>query len=319
MSESQPYQTMPYQGAPVAYMPYMQPPAAPQSDPIDQIAKVAKLLDYLQNKNGTGQNTALQTGQPAQVGQYGNTSQNVAQFQAQSQAALDAQQIASGIGVQQQGQASLQPNPVATYRNLQNVSRYATGLEQELNQAYQVIKNLLPLSKMTQILLRENEQQNAVIQSLKPFVATTLIYQGENKQMESAIRGLAPLARCLIPMMRESEQAYQTATNLVHILRDPGFLLIWTFNLLKQSNLTEFDLNLVSELFLELCDLKDPTPQYSQNRIQANYRQVPFPIPGNNQNVGREQGTMAILEILRNSQSPQTATTLQRMRVAGVI
>jgi hypothetical protein len=161
------------------------------------------------------------------------------------------------------------------------------ALDQEIGMAYSVIGNLVHTLETNLLLNREIEQQDQLIGNLLPFVQVASIWAND-------------------ALMHE-----QVLENVCALLTDPGFLVYWAFKTWSNVNLTEFDIDTISEQFLGLLQSKGKMLPPSQPF-------VPFPpVPGNSPT--QQNGIYAMIEALKNPQGADTAKSLVRARNAGFI
>lgn len=172
------------------------------------------------------------------------------------------------------------------------------ALDQEIGMAYNVIGNLVHMMEANLLLNREIEMQDAAIQNLMPFVEVANIWAND-------------------ALMHE-----QVLENVCTLLTDPGFLAYWAFKAWKGVNLTEFDLNFISEQFLDLLQAKGSYAPPANSFLPGpapNSSQIPFPpVPGSNQQQ-QQAGIYSVINALKNPMGPDTAKQLIRARNAGVI
>lgn len=164
--------------------------------------------------------------------------------------------------------------------------------------AYKVIGDLVHMMEVNLLLNREIEMQDQLINSLLPFVQVANIWAND-------------------ALMHE-----QVLENVCTLLTDPGFLAYWAFHAWGQTNLTEWDLNFISEQFLRLLESKGavpPTNAFLPQAPQQYAPSMPFPpVPGNAVNQ-QQNGIYAVINALKNPMGADTAKQLVRARNAGII
>lgn len=172
------------------------------------------------------------------------------------------------------------------------------GLDQEIGMAYNLIGDLVHILETNLLLNREIEMQDQLINSLLPFVQVANIWAND-------------------ALMHE-----QVLENVCTLLTNPGFLAYWAFHAWGQTNLTEWDLNFISEQFLRLLESKGavpPTNAFLPQVPQQYAPSMPFPpVPGNAVNQ-QQNGIYAVINALKNPMGADTAKQLVRARNAGII
>lgn len=144
----------------------------------------------------------------------------------------------------------------------------------------------------------------------------------------NAIASLAPFVDAAQIWAQDAEMHRQLLYQIWDLYNDPGHLVYKAFDAWSQVNLTKFDLDTISELFLALLDWQNqknggqpgvyynPPQQLplSMTATQA-LPSVPFPpIPGGG--LAPQDPRMVALNLMKSG-NPDTAKVLQRMRMAG--
>lgn len=319
MVNPQQYYSPPQQGN-LAYLPTVYPPPyypssppTPQQDPLEQLAKTVRLLDYIKGKEAPSSQPQAQPSQQQQVSQFGTPGAgSVAQFMPQTQADLDRQYQAMGLtqasGISTQtnsrpwqqvwGQQQASNNlEVRQQQVIGQLQQAIAGLDQEIGMAYKLIGDLVHTLETNLLLNREIEMQDQIINSLLPFIQVANIWASD-------------------ALMHE-----QVLENVCTLLTDPGFLAYWAFHSWGKTNLTEWDLNFISEQFLKLLEVKGSVSSMNNFLPQPTQyaSSMPFPpVPGNASSQ-QQNGIYAVINTLKNPMGPDTAKQLIRARNAGVI
>lgn len=269
------------QGQPTGYPTYPQYSTV-TSDPIDQISKVASLLDHLRNPSTRPQ---VHPSQPIQhEPQSTPTVGSTAQFQSANQQDLNRQyQEMASIQSGNSSTNKLSPEQLQAVQNLQNA---VTALDKELHQAYSAMAEMYKFVEVNKLLNQEIDALDSMLKQTTPFIQTSQVWMQDALQHETVLE------------------------NVCSLLTSPEFLLYWTFESLKNLNLIESDFDAIADTYLSFLQSKGKyNPQQQQ-------QSVPFP-PSPGQNVPQVNAKLQAVELMRSG-NPEAARMLQRARMQGV-
>lgn len=333
MSQAQYYPPPPTTNGNLAYLPtgYQQPQYYPQpapQDPLEQLAKTVRLLDYIKGRESPSAPAQIPQ-QQQQVSQFGTPGAgNVAQFAPYSQATLDQQQQAMGLA--QASGVSAQPN-AQPWQQVWGQAQPSNNLEARQQQYIQKLEQLV------NGLQAEIDAYQPIAAQLPFWLQVVAMKDEEINDCWAAITSLAPFVDCAQIWAQDAEMHRQLLYSIWNLYNDPGHLVYQAFQKWSEVNLTEFDLNTISELFLHLLEWQNQKNRQAQGQVQAqgnpyvpqpqqyNPQQSlpqytpasspPFPpIPGGG--LSNNDPRLMAINIMRQG-GPEAAKTLQRMRMAG--
>lgn len=302
-------------GYPQAYYPSSQP--TPQADPLEQLAKTVRLLDYIKGREAPSSQPQAQPSQQQQVSQFGTPGAgNVAQFMPQAQADLDRQYQA--MALTQASGTSTQTNS-QPWQQVWGQTQVSNNLEARQQQYIQKLEQLVDG------LQAEIEAYQPIAAQLAFWLQVVAMKDEEITDCWNAIVSLAPFVDAAQIWAQDAEMHRQLLYQIWNLYNDPGHLVFKAFDAWSSVDLTKFDLDTISELFLHLLNwqnqkdaLKQGTPAPSYYEPSVPYPpqpQVPFPpIPSGG--LAPQDPRMVALNLMKSG-NPDTAKVLQRMRMAG--
>lgn len=170
--------------------------------------------------------------------------------------------------------------------------------------------DLVHIMEINLMLNQEIELLDRLVFSMLPFVTAAQVWAKDSMEHEEALK------------------------SVLSLLLNPGFLVYHAFETWKNMQLTDFDLDVISDQFLQLMELQKQqggpvmqappvAPFFAPNQQQSFMPQqsqgMPFPpVPGTG-NTNDSGGIYAIINAIRNPQGADTAKALIRARNAGVI
>lgn len=303
-------------GYPPQYYPSSQP--TPQADPLEQLAKTVRLLDYIKGREAPS-SPAQVPAQQQQVSQFGTPGAgSVAQFMPQSQADLDRQY---------QAMASTQTSGPTTQTNLQPWQQVWGSPQISNNLEARQQQYIRQLEQIINGLQSEIDAYQPIAAQLSFWLQVVAMKDEEITDCWNAIASLAPFVDAAQIWAQDAEMHRQLLYSIWNLYNDPGHLVYQAFQKWSEVDLTEFDLNTISELFLHLLEWQNrkngqtgqayvsgqtvpSLPQYSNTPSTP-----PFPpIPGGG--LSPSDPRLMAINIMRQG-GPEAAKTLQRMRMAG--
>lgn len=335
MVNPQQYYSPPQQGnlayLPTAYPPpyYPSSPPTPQQDPLEQLAKTVRLLDYIKGREAPSSQPQAQPSQQQQVSQFGTPGAgNVAQFMPQTQADLDRQYQA--MGLTQASGISTQTNS-QPWQQTWGQAQVNNNLEARLqNQVQKQAAYIASLENAVNALDQEASAWMLAASELPKWISASALKEDQITDLWCCVATLMPFVQ-LAEVRKQQADDWQAAAEVVwQLYNDPGHLVIKAFESWSQVDLTQFDLNFISELFLHLLawqERKDaakrggqagyiPQPSAPPPLPPPSFQSsVPFPpIPGGG--IADQDPRMVAINLMRSG-NPDAARILQRMRMAN--
>lgn len=325
MSQAQYYPPPPTTNGNLAYLPYQQPQyysqPAPQQDPLEQLAKTVRLLDYIKGRESAGA-PAQVPAQQQQVSQFGTPGAgSVAQFAPYSQQVLDQQQQAMGLA--QASAVSAQPNS-QPWQQVWGQNQATNNLEAQQKQCInQLVNTLISLDNEIGAWVKLSGD-------LVHILEINLMLNQEIEMLDKLVYSLLPFIQAAQIWAKDSFEHEAALNSVLELLLSPGYLVYHAFELWKNMPLTDFDLDTISEQFLQLIQVHKPqqgtfvpqpsmTPYFMPGQQPQSASGVPFPPVPSTSGTQNNGGIYAVIEALRNPQGADTARSLVRARNAGMI
>lgn len=182
------------------------------------------------------------------------------------------------------------------------------------------------LEQVVSGLQSEIDAYQPISQQLSFWIQATAMKDEEITDCWNAIASLAPFVDAAQIWAQDAEMHRQLLYQIWDLYNDPGHLVYKAFDAWSQVNLTKFDLDTISELFLALLDWQNqknggqqgayynpgtPPPMATPHHAPS----VPFPpIPGGG--LAPQDPRMVAIDLMKSG-NPDAAKVLQRMRMAG--